>query len=390
MNRDLTIEHLSRLSARATALAMIAIVVGLAGCSPSDTAVTPTAESNELAESSPSATVQPTPFTLNEPTQTPSPLPIATQTPIAPPTPQVEPSLLSETLDQLLVNEPGVFGIVVRTQDGTYLYARNSGSPFIAASLYKLVLLADILGRVESGEVNLAQELVLDPLYFPDEGDDEDSFFDRTDEGLTTTVETALFATGAYSSNVAARALRTLTSPEELTLLARQLGMQSTEFLIDTGDLPFWPEKYLSTDTSDALLAVAFVEAQNENGPIFVTTPHDIAEFWLRVLNREVVSEWVSSRLLDILEEQVVTDRLPALLQEGVVLANKTGNLYHVVHDSGIVLVDGEPVVVVAMSQGEPDDSHGAEVLQRVALAVIGESTFPPYSWDNASQEAGT
>ena len=56
--------------------------------------------------------------------------------------------------------------------------------PFITASLYKLVLMADILKRVEQGELSLDDPVTLRHELFLD-GDDGDTYFTSEDIGGT-------------------------------------------------------------------------------------------------------------------------------------------------------------------------------------------------------------
>jgi len=53
---------------------------------------------------------------------------------------------------------------------------------------------------------------------------------------------------------------------------------------------------------------------------------------------------------------------IPAMLPDGVVVANKTGSISGVVHDSGIVyLPDGQSYVLVFLSKNLHDNSIGTE-----------------------------
>ncbi|CAN5778419.1 hypothetical protein BH23CHL5_BH23CHL5_06590 [soil metagenome] len=372
------------------AVTSLAILLAASGCTNSGSGQTPASDVSRASFAELTPTVQPTPFKLYVPSPTPLPSPTPTETPIVPPTPIVENSELVSVIDDLLSQEAGVFGVVVLDESGNYLYARNANTPFIAASLYKLVLFADILGRVETGEIGHDDQIWLDPEFFGNDAEDSDSYFLPESQGEETSVETALFAAGAYSSNVSARALMTLTTDERLAEMAQQLGMMDTFFRVDVVDLPLWPERYLGAGTIDTQLAIAFIETQNMNGPVFLTTPSDIARFWFALNQGEVVSSFVSQSILDILREQVVTDRIPALLPDGAVVANKTGNLYHVVHDSGIIDSQGSDLVLATLTQGEPEDNHGAEVIQRIALAVIGETEMPAYSEESGNEEEET
>ncbi len=42
-----------------------------------------------------------------------------------------------------------------------------------------------------------------------------------------------------------------------------------------------------------------------------------------------------------------------------------------------------DTLILAVLSQNEPDDDHGAQVIQRVALAAIGETELPPFTVDH-------
>ncbi|CAN5590748.1 hypothetical protein BH23CHL4_BH23CHL4_16790 [soil metagenome] len=334
-------------------------------------------------------TAQPTPFTLSEPSPTPSAIPPPTGTSVVPPTPHIANSALVESIDGLLATEAGVYGVVVLDADGGYQYAKNADVPFVAASLYKLVLLTEIYAMVEDGQIGLDDSLPLKAGYFESEFDEEDGYYVPGDAGGETTVEQALYGAGAYSSNVAAKALLDLTSLANLKTRAESLGMHDTFFNVTPAELADWPDRYISAGNPDAQLGVAFVETQAQYGPVNITTPNDVARFWLGLLNGEIVSLEASASMLEILREQAVTDRIPWLLPEDMATANKTGNLYHVVHDTGLIFDPDGTLVLAVLSEGEPDDDHGKQVIQRIALVSTGETVVPPFTETAISTPVG-
>jgi beta-lactamase class A len=368
----------------------LALCVLLAGCSiggSSNTSDEPAETVSEVPASTP--TIPPTPLTLLVDTPTPEPTAVPTETPEQPalePTQTIIQTSLVSTIDTFLADEPGMYGVVILDADGQYLYSRNADVPFVAASLYKLVLLADIYARIESGELSLDMALPLLPEYFDDQFAAEDGFFVLEDEGGETTLEMALFGAGAYSSNIAAKVLLSLTSTASLRDTAERLEMWDTWFnVVPATDVPNWPDRYLGTANPVAEQAIAFIDEQAEYNLLHLTTPNDVAHYWRLLLDGQVISPESSAAILAILREQVVTDRIPYLLPGEYTTANKTGNLYHVVHDSGTIDGPTGTVIIAALSQNESDDDHGAQVIQRVALAAIGETTLPPFTTDHFS-----
>lgn len=282
-----------------------------------------------------------------------------------------EPMALSMNISALLDGQQGVYGVVVVDPARGALFERNAAIPFISASLYKLPLMAHIYGMIESGAVTLDQPLPLDGWYFSvNEGGD--GYYDPSQIGGTTTVQEALFATGAYSSNVGALALASLTDWPAIQQTAHQLGMVDTNLMVYPAALPQWPPAQAAEDVNgDLASALAFIDAEASYGPVMVTTPADIAHFFEQLIAGEVVSQSASAAIYDILAQQMVTDRIPALLPVETLTVHKTGNLDQVVHDAGIIYTPRGPVILAALVQGDPDDAQATDVIQQLARLVF-------------------
>ncbi len=242
---------------------------------------------------------------------------------------------------------------------GSTIYARNATVPFISASLYKLPLMAKIYQLIENGDVSLDQPLTLEKWYFMvNEGGD--SYYDDASASSSTTVEEALFASGAYSSNVGALALTSLTDWAAIQSMAHVLGMMGSYLTVDLSSIPQWPPQLVVTDSAaDLDTAVAFVESEAQSGPIMLTTPADIAHFFDLLLKGEVVHESASAAIYQILNQQAVSDRIPQLLPSNTKTVHKTGNLDQVVHDAGIIYTARGPVILAALVQADPDGCSG-------------------------------
>jgi beta-lactamase class A len=292
----------------------------------------------------------------------------------------------TSAIDQLLFGESGVYGVVLMETDGQTVYSRNCTTPFIAASLYKLVLLANIYQQRETGELSFDQVVTLQSDYFPDETEPPDSYFDLSMAGGTDTIDDLLFATGAYSSNVAARALLDLTSDDALNATARDLGLVNTHLFVDPSTLPNWPPTPSgNTRAADTEEAMRFATQSAVEGPINLTTPCDMARYFLLLQRGQIVNQQASDELLDILSQQAVDDRFPVLLPTGATLAHKTGNLDHVVHDVGIIYRDDHAAILAAMSEGMTDDERSTELIQRLALIAYGSHDLSPLSSPDAA-----
>ena len=279
----------------------------------------------------------------------------------------------------LLQGEAGVYGVAVLDSASKLIVSHNAHLPFVTASTYKLVVMADILSKVEQGELSLEQTYNLDPALFAAGGGD--MYFANSDAGTQATLADLLFAAGAYSSNVAGLTMLTLTTPESLRQTAEKIGMNDTWILADPSTLPNWPPA-ASPDTTqaDADASRAYIESSAQLGPVNISTPFDMATYMLKLSNGSLISPFVSEHIMDILDQQLIRDRLPYLQPDDVRVIDKPGNLEDVVNDTGILyLPDGSVRTAALLSLGVPDDDHATQVEQRLALIATGNFAIPPY-----------
>ncbi|MBX6343006.1 MAG: serine hydrolase, partial [Thermomicrobiaceae bacterium] len=98
-----------------------------------------------------------------------------------------------------------------------------------------------------------------------------------------------------------------------------------------------------------------------------VTSPVDMAHLFEALLVGKVVSRRASAEMLDLLAQQQINDRLPALLPPGTRVAHKTGNLATVVHDAGVIYAPRGPIVVVVMSEDVQSEAAVVDAARKVA-----------------------
>lgn len=306
-----------------------------------------------------------------------------TSTPTIPPTPEfidgIPTSPEQVATMNLLQGEAGIYGVVVLDENGRVIVSRNAHLPFVTASTYKLLVMADILQRVEQGELSLQQTYTLDPALF--EAGGGDMYFSNTEAGAEATLEDLLFAAGAYSSNVAGLTMLKLTTPESLRQTAEQIGMNDTWILSDPETLPNWPPASApGTSQTDVDAARAYIESSAQLGPVNISTPFDMATYMRALSNDTLISPFVSRHIRDILQEQLIRDRLPYLQPAGVRVLDKPGNLEDVVNDVGVLtLPDGRIRAVALLSLAVPDDDHATQVEQRLGLIAASIFDLPPY-----------
>ena len=120
----------------------------------------------------------------------------------------------------------------------------------------------------------------------------------------------------------------------------------------------------------DFVRSVSFIEDFTGDSITNVTTPRDMATFFRLLRDDKLVSPLASWRIKHVLDERVITDRLPALLPESATVVHKTGNLDGVLHDVGFIETPSGPVIVIAMAQAATDIEQTVEIEQQLGLAA--------------------
>lgn len=186
------------------------------------------------------------------------------------------------------------YGLMVKDLKTGVTSEVNSGQQIESASLYKLFVAQMIYKMIDNGSI---------------------SYSDSAGGGTGLTVDQCLNYMITISDNDCGRALGT------------QIG---------------WGKQ-------NAALANFGYKATNLATPQ-QTSAADVAIFFERLYNGTLLSPSSSNRLLTLLKNQRVNDRLPVGLPAGTVIAHKTGNLDGFVHDAGIVYGPKTDYVVVATS----------------------------------------
>ena len=107
-------------------------------------------------------------------------------------------------LDEIAATCPGGVGLWIADPSAAKpLYMRNPDEPVIAASLYKLGVLAEAERRVDTGELKYSDIITIQPEDITDDGSFEDAgtelTIDQALEAMITGVASTLAASGGSS-----------------------------------------------------------------------------------------------------------------------------------------------------------------------------------------------
>jgi beta-lactamase class A len=246
---------------------------------------------------------------------------------------------LVQQLDSLISSFPGGAGIWIGDPTVTTpLFTHDPDDQVIAASLYKLGVLAEAERRVDAGDLHYGDAITIQPEDITLDGSFEDA-------GTQLTLDEALEAMITISDNGSALALWRILGGANIDATLEKAGIKNFHVALD--------------DTEDNWV-----------------TPHAIGTFFTLLAKRQLISAAASDRMLSRLERQQINDRLPAQLPPNVIVAHKTGNLSSVTHDAGIIFTKTGPRVVVALTWDALDED-AANFISSVGSLVYSANLQP-------------
>ena len=102
-----------------------------------------------------------------------------------------------------------------------------------------------------------------------------------------------------------------------------------------------------------------------------VTTPSELARIMKMIHNREVVSEGLSTAMLNLLKGCTDNRMIPYHLKPDVVVAHKIGSSRRLKVDTGIIYLQTGPLVIVAMTLSRTDADNGPDTIAEVARLAV-------------------
>ena len=243
-------------------------------------------------------------------------------------------------VDGLVKSFPGDVGVYVADPlNPQALYTHDADVEFIAASLYKLGILAYVETLVDAGQLKYTDTIEIQPEDITDDGSYELA-------GTVMTIDEALEAMITVSDNGTALELWHSLGPANINATLQKLGLNAF---------------HIANDDNDDNTATARV----------------IGQYFTLLAQRKLVSPAASDRMLARLERQTINDRLPAELPAGTVVAHKTGNLGFVTHDAGIIYTASGPRIVVGMT-ANTDQEEAVHFLNGLGALVYSAVLEPP------------
>lgn len=226
---------------------------------------------------------------------------------------------LDDVVHKQLEGTKGEYSVAIKNLKTGESYCFKCEKVYVAASLYKLWVMAEAFRQIEKGELK------------------EDEILSSTISDLNQTFqissESAELTTGEISLSVrlALKQMITISHNYAALLLAERVKHSKiSDFLEDYG----FNKSSLG---------------EGEEGP--VTTASDTLIFFEKLYKGELATPNNTQKILDLLKAQQLNEKLPKYLPKEVPVAHKTGEIGYYSHDAGIVFSPKSDYIIVVLSK---------------------------------------
>lgn len=232
---------------------------------------------------------------------------------------------IAKIVDDNLVGSAGNYAIVIKSLKNNEEFSLNEHELFKTGSLYKLWVMAAIFDEIKKGNVKEDEILSADIDSLNSKFEISPDVAELKEGVITLSVKDALYQMITISHNYAAY------------LLTDKIKVSGIRNFLKTYE---FGESSLDDDLP-------------------TVSASDISEFLEKAYKGEIVDKDSSERMLLLLKQQKLNNKLPSGLPENTIIAHKTGELDDFTHDVGIVYTPKGDYVIVVLS--ESDNPSAAE-----------------------------
>ena len=251
---------------------------------------------------------------------------------------------------------PGTFALAFRdVQTGESLFV-NEKEIFHAASTMKTPVMIEVFKQAEEGKFKLDDSIIVENDFISivdsshysmdltdDSGEELYSFI-----GKNKTIRELVYNMITVSSNMATNILIEVVDAKNVMETMKEIGANDIQVLRGVEDNK------------------AFQAGLNNT-----TTAYDLMLIFEKIASKEIVSESACNEMIEILFDQKLREKIPSKLPAEVKVANKTGSITGVQHDSGIIyLPDGRKYILVLLAKDLKDAEAGIEVESEVSRMI--------------------
>jgi beta-lactamase class A len=249
-------------------------------------------------------------------------------------------------IDDIINSTEANIGLAVKnitTQDIIFI---NEEKIFPSASLIKLFIFAEACRQMKEGRIGLNQKITLT---------DDDKV---NGAGILKELNSGhKFAIG-----------------ELLTLMTIISDNTATNIIIDTLGMGNINATINNLGFSSTMLQRKMMDFKAaKEGKENITSAKDILKILDLLVKGTLIDRESSQLIIDALKKQQVKGRLDLYLPEDVVIAHKTGDLYCLEHDVGIVYLQDNPYIICVLTNENISNKEGRKIIGKLSKIVYEE-----------------
>ena len=253
-------------------------------------------------------------------------------------------------------NETGNFALAFKNLDDGKEILINENEIFHAASTMKTPVMIEFYKQLHQGKLSLEDTLqiknefksIVDgTIYKLSEFDDSDkNTYNKL--GQYYSINNLIYEMITISSNFATNILIEYIGANNVTKSMKEIGALNINVLRGVEDIK------------------AFELGLNNT-----TSAKDLLIIYEKLAKGKIINNESSAIMIEILKDQKYDDIIPKYLPKNIEIANKTGMITGVHHDSGIVfLKDGKKYVIVLLSKNMLDMENGTEMMAKISELI--------------------
>jgi len=262
-------------------------------------------------------------------------------------------------IEKFISSKQGIYAIAYKDlQNGNTIFI-NKHEPFHAASTMKTPVMIEIFKQTEQSKFSINDSLVVHNSFksivdssefsIGKEDDSDQEIYNLIDSQMT--INRLMHRMITVSSNLATNLLIELVDAKNVTQTMRELGANDIQILRGVED------------------SKAFNAGLNNS-----TTAFDLLVIFEHLAKKDFLTEQSHDAIINILLDQKLNDKIPAKLPKEIKVANKTGSITNIEHDSGILfLPDGRKYVLIMLSKNLDGNESGIETLAEISKMIYEE-----------------
>ena len=247
--------------------------------------------------------------------------------------------MLKNVILEFMKNKNLKYSIVIKDLKSSVICNINGGKVVPSASIIKLFIMAKTFQLVSYGELDLKDRISINK-----EERVPYSIIYVLDERNTYTIKDLITLMIIQSDNTAANQLIHMLGIENINEFIRVLGCEITIL------------KRKMMDFDARLLGL-------DN----YTTAQDVSKLLELMDKGELISKTYSDIMIKIMKMQMDNSMMKINLEEGIIVAHKTGDLPNIKHDVGVVYTEHKDYIFTMLTWNATSDNYARDIIGKVS-----------------------